>query len=84
MEAIKELLLNIKNDDLIVFNVFIHDNKRNRVQSKEFNGDMRKAEQFYLLKVSELVEWLQAQKPSAKIIWSTSTSYKESMRGWNE
>jgi len=77
MEAIKELFLNIKNDDLIIFNVLIHDNKRNRVQSKEFNGDMRKAEEFYLLKVSELVVWLQAQKSSAKIIWSTSTSYKE-------
>ena len=77
MEAKKELLLNIKNDDLIVFNVLIHDNKRNRVQSKEFNGDMRKAEEFYLSKISELVSWLQAQKPSAKIIWSTSTSYKE-------
>ena len=77
MEAIKELLLNIKNDDLIVFNVLIHDNKRNRVQSKEFNGDMRKAEEFYLSKITELVEWLQAEKPSAKIVWSTSTSYKE-------
>jgi len=77
MEAIKELLLNIKNDDLIVFNVLIHDNKRNRVQSREFNGDMRKAEQFYLSKISELVVWLQALEPKANIVWSTSTSYKE-------
>lgn len=77
-------MLNIKKDYLIVFNVLILTIKRNRVQSKEFNGDVRKAEEFYLLKVTEFVEWLQAQKPSAKIIWSTSTSYKESMRGWNE
>jgi len=73
----KELFLNIKNDDLIVFNVLIHDNKRNRVQSREFNGDMKKVEQFYLSKINELVGWLRVQKPSAKIVWSTSTSYKE-------
>jgi len=77
MEAIKALFLHIRNDDLIVFNVLIHDNKRNRVQSQEFNGDMRKAEQYYLSKVNEFVDWLRAQKPKAKIVWSTSTSYKE-------
>ena len=77
MEAIKALFSSIKNDDLIVFNVLIHDNKRNRVQSQEFKGDMRKAEQYYLSKVNEFVDWLRAQKPRAKIVWSTSTSYKE-------
>ncbi|CAL6334622.1 unnamed protein product [Bathycoccus prasinos] len=77
METIKELFSNINNDDLIVFNVLIHDNKRNRVQSREFKGNMKKAEQFYLAKISEFVNWLQAQKPNAKVVWSTSTSYKE-------
>ena len=77
MEAIKDLFSNINNDDLIVFNVLIHDNKRNRVQSREFKGNMKKAEQFYLAKISEFVNWLQAQKPNAKVVWSTSTSYKE-------
>ena len=48
----------LQTDDIIVFNVLTDDNKRNRVQSKEFNGDMRRAEEFYLLKVSELVGWL--------------------------
>ena len=38
---------------------------------------MKKAEQFYLAKISEFVNWLQAQKPNAKVVWSTSTSYKE-------
>jgi len=38
---------------------------------------MKKVEQFYLSKVAELVKWLQVQKPEAKIVWSTSTSYKE-------
>ena len=80
MDAIKELFLHIKKgfgvDNLIVFNALIHDNKRNSVQSREFKGDMKKVEQFYLSKVAELVEWLQVQKPEAKIVWSTSTSYK--------
>ena len=61
MEAIKALFSSIKNDVLIVFNVLIHDNKRNRVQSQEFKGDMRKAEQYYLSKVNEFVDWLRAQ-----------------------
>ena len=48
METIKDLFSNIKNDDLIVFNALIHYNKRNRVQSREFKGKMKKADQFYL------------------------------------
>ena len=40
--ALKELLSNIIDDDLIVLNLLIHDNKRNRVQSKQFMGNMKK------------------------------------------
>ena len=39
--ALKELLSNIIDDDLIVLNLLIH-NKRNRVQSKQFIGNMKK------------------------------------------
>lgn len=38
---------------------------------------MKKTEQFYLSKINELVGWLRVQKPSAKVVWSTFTSYKE-------
>jgi len=48
MIAIKDLFSNVKNDDLIIVNVLIHDNKSKRVQSREFKGNMKKAEQFYL------------------------------------
>ena len=77
IDALKELFSNIKDDDLIVLNALIHDNKRNRVQSSQFKGDMKKAELFYLLKIKELVKWLKDQNPKGKIVWSTSTSYKE-------
>jgi len=74
---LKELLSNIVNDDLIVLNLLIHDNKRNRVQSKQFMGNMKKAEKYYLSKVKELSEWLKAQNYQGKFVWSTSNSYKE-------
>jgi len=77
IDALKELFSNIKDDDLIILNVLIHDNKRNRVQSREFRGDMKKAELFYLSKIEELVKWLKNGNPKGKIVWSTSTSYKE-------
>ena len=67
MEAIKDLFSKIKNGDLIIFNVLVHDNKSNRIQSREFKGNMKKAEQFYLAKISEFVNWLQSQKPNAKV-----------------
>jgi hypothetical protein len=75
--SLKQLLPNIINDDLIVMNLLIHDNKRNRVQSSEFKGNMRKAEIFYLSKVWQLSSWLKDQKPRGKFVWSTSNSYKE-------
>jgi len=75
--ALKELLSNIIDDDLIVLNLLIHDNKRNRVQSKQFMGNMKKAEMYYLLKVKELSGWLKDQNGRGKFVWSTSNSYKE-------
>ena len=76
-DALKELLSKIVDDDLIILNVLIHDNKRNRVQSKQFMGNMKKAEIYYLSKVKELSGWLKDQNGRGKFVWSTSNSYKE-------
>ena len=77
IDDIKALLTHIKDDDLVVFNALIHDNKRNRVISPQFKGDMKKAENYYVSLVEDLAKWLAEQKPKGKFIWSTSTSYKE-------
>ena len=77
LDPLKVILSHIKNDDLIVFNVLIHDNKKYRVESKQFRGNMKSAEIFYLMKVSEFSKWVKKQKFKAKFVWSTSTSYKE-------
>lgn len=77
LDPVKVILSHIKNDDLIVFNVLIHDNKQYRVESKQFRGNMKAAEIFYLMKISELSKWVKKQKFKAKFVWSTSNSYKE-------
>lgn len=76
-DPLKELLSNILDDDLIVLNLLIHDNKRNRVQSKQFKGNMKKAKSFYLLRVKELSEWVKDQNVRGKFVWATSNSYNE-------
>jgi lysophospholipase L1-like esterase len=76
-DAVKVLLQHVKDDDLVVFNALIHDNKRNRVESPQFKGNLKAAETFYLSKVRELSRWIKELDPKGKIVWSTSTSYKE-------
>lgn len=76
-DDVKTLLTHVKDDDLVVFNALIHDNKRNRVQSPQFKGNMKAAETSYLGLVKDLAEWLAAQTPKGRFVWSTSTSYKE-------
>ena len=46
MKAIKDLFSNVKNDDLIIVNVLIHDNESKRVQSREFKGNMKMRNNF--------------------------------------
>ena len=77
LNDIKELLRHIKDEDLVVINALIHDNKRNRVQSAEFKGNMKAAENHYLKLVEELVNFVVELQPKGRFVWSTSTSYKE-------
>lgn len=77
MEAIKELLLHVKDDDLVVFTVLIHDNKKTWVENK-FNGSMKAAEVAYINNVKSIVTWLRTNSPKGHFVWTTSNSYIES------
>ena len=78
LESLKTLLsYAMTSGDVIVLNVLIHDNKEYRIQ-RDFKGNMRAAESYYLKKVNELSEWWQEQNSKTKFVWCTSTSYKES------
>jgi len=76
IDAVKQLFLNIKDDDLIVFNLLIHDNKKTWVE-KQFKGNLHSAETAYLKNVKNIVEWLKNQNPKGKFVWTTSNSYNE-------
>ena len=78
MDAIKTLLTEVKDDDLIIFTLLIHDNKADWVKN-EFNGSKEKAEVAYLNNVKNLVKWISTNRPKGQLVWTTSNSYIESL-----
>jgi hypothetical protein len=81
LDPLKIVLRNaVKRSGVIVLNLLIHDNKEFRVQSREFKGNMRAAEAYYLEKVRELSKWMWTYTTNARaeFVWCTSNSYKDS------
>jgi len=76
IDHLKVLLTKVKDADLVVLNVLIHDNKRNIVVGR-FKGDKGAAAASYSTNVLELSRWMREQRPKGTFVWATSTSYKE-------
>ena len=78
MDSVKALLTEVKDDDLVIFTLLIHDNKADWVEN-EFNGSKEKAEVAYLDNVKNIVKWISTNRPKGQIVWTTSNSYIESL-----
>ena len=78
MDSVKALLTEVKDDDLVIFTLLIHDNKADWVEN-EFNGSKERAEVAYLNNVKNIVKWISTNRPKGQIVWTTSNSYIESL-----
>ena len=78
MDSVKALLTEVKDDDLVIFTLLIHDNKADWVEN-EFNGSKERAEVAYLNNVKNIVKWISTNRPKGQLVWTTSNSYIESL-----